>query len=157
MLLWLAKDAGWSGVERLIRDGRAVVPPPSLRLDEDEATSLARAVEHALADIPDHDAMLHKTAWSIDFPAWSPIHRPLPTRVRYLRPGTHVVPYEYFSGINKDRLRRFIRFAGHGAFTVEAIPGSQPPAEGDAGRDPGDLGPRGEPRDLDGPSDPQNR
>jgi hypothetical protein len=72
MLLWLARDAGWAGAEALMAGGRARVPEPGERVElGTEATAaFAAALEAALPDVPGHDAMLHKVAWSIDFPAW---------------------------------------------------------------------------------------
>ena len=151
MMLWLARDAGWAGAERFIADGRALWPEaggPGWRLEAAEAAALAAALEAALADIPDHDAVLHKVAWIIDLPEWSRPDRvdsaglggsggsggsgglagpgkpggiePERYRVRYLRPGQHVGPFEYFSGPNKHRLRRMIDLSRHGGLNMRA-------------------------------------
>lgn len=143
MVLWLARDGGWAGAERFIVDGHAAWPEagaPGWRLDAAEAAVLAAALEAALPDVPDHDAMLHKVAWTIDFPDWSGVQdragRPGPRgqpvrfeperhRLRYLRPGERVGPFEYFSGPNKDRLRKLIELSRHGGLNIRPGPGDR--------------------------------
>lgn len=126
MVLWLAQHSGWAFAPEFIRDGRPVRPGAeaggagggALEFDDARAWSLAEALERALPDLPDHDAMTHKAAWTIDLPPWSdPSGRRL-TKLRYVRSGEKVTPFEYFSGSNKDRIRRLIGFCRAGGFSV---------------------------------------
>lgn len=76
----------------------------------DDADAMAAALEAALPDVPDHDAMAHKVVSRIDMPDREPI--------RYLSPFAKFNPYEYFSGANKARLIRFIGFCRTGGFRI---------------------------------------
>jgi hypothetical protein len=76
------------------------------RVTPEDARSLADALERALADVPDHDALGHKTF----------LHPALPG-VRLVAAGTPVNPYEWFGG-KKDLLRDFIAFCRQGGFEL---------------------------------------
>jgi hypothetical protein len=80
-----------------------------------EAQNWADALENALADIPDHDAMAHKPAAS-----------PMPEIIRYLYRDMHQLPetnqligaLEWFSGRRKQELRDLIDFCREGCFSI---------------------------------------
>jgi hypothetical protein len=76
----------------------------------EDAEALASALETALPDVPDHDAMEHKIVTSIDFPDRNAL--------RFVDPFKRFNPYEYFSGTNKARLTRFIEFCRSGGFRI---------------------------------------
>ena len=76
-----------------------------------DAAAMADALESGLLDVPPFDALGMKVAVSIDMPN---VARPL----RALRPGVKVNPYEYFSGDNRDMVRRFIDFCRAGGFEI---------------------------------------
>lgn len=91
------------------------------KVTDEDAAAMSEALETALPDIPDHDAIAHKVASTIDFPdrpAW-----------RFLNPFRRINPYEYFSGAGKARLTRFIGFCAQGGFTIDG-PGSGPRRSG---------------------------
>src|SRR5262245_53541873 len=69
------------------------------RVTADDARALADALERGLPDIPDHDALAHKT-----------VEIPQEPGERFIRLGTPVSPEEGFSGRHKARLREFIAF-----------------------------------------------
>lgn len=77
---------------------------------DEDASAIARAIENALPDVPDHDAMLHKVGSFIDFPD--------NRQLRSLRPGSRFNAYEYFSGANKRLLRQFMELCRAGGFVI---------------------------------------
>jgi hypothetical protein len=72
----------------------------------EDARALADALERALPDVPDHDALEHKT-----------FTHPAEPGVRLIDANTPVNPFEWFSG-KKDRLREFIAFCRKGGFEI---------------------------------------
>lgn len=126
MLMKLAYDSGWRplgclppedfqavdlngnpvrffSMDYFSRKGQRVLPV--------DAAAIADALESALPDIPDFDAMGLKVSSSIDMPG---LGRPM----RTIRPGVKVNPYEYFSGDNRQTLRRIIEFCRAGGFAI---------------------------------------
>ncbi len=80
------------------------------QVSEEDALAIAEVLTKALEDVPDHDAVAHKVMGYID--------SSLMGRYRILDPTRRVNPFEYFSGENKTRLRRFIRFCRAGGFRI---------------------------------------
>jgi hypothetical protein len=76
------------------------------RITAEDARALADALEQALPDVPDHDALEHKT-----------FTHPAEPGVRLLNIQTPVNPFEWFSG-KKDLLRDFIDFCRQGSFEI---------------------------------------
>jgi len=68
----------------------------------DDARNLADALECALPDVPDHDALEHKLEKSI-----SPSGVPMIG----ISPETPINAFEYFSGDGKNLVKEFIKFA----------------------------------------------
>ena len=89
----LASAYGWKG---------AAIEPGDY-VTEEEAASLADALEEALPDIPDDDAVRGRTEWIGD----------------YHLPTAGVTPTEWFSGAAKIYYKEFIRHCRAGGFTVE--------------------------------------
>jgi hypothetical protein len=89
----LARAYGWMG---------ATIEPGDY-VTEEEAASLADALEEALPDIPDDDAVGGRTEWIGD----------------YHLPTAGVTPTEWFSGAAKIYYKEFIRHCRAGGFTVE--------------------------------------
>lgn len=83
------------------------------QVTDDDARALADALERALPDVPDHDAIAHKVLSVIDTPGLG-----VPPQLRMLNPRARLNPFEYFSGTNKARLRRFIAFCRAGGFRI---------------------------------------
>jgi hypothetical protein len=77
------------------------------RVTAEDARALAEALENALPDVPNHEALTHKT---VELPG-APGECLLPL-------GTPVNPYEWFSGKNKGHLIAFIGFCRQGAFEI---------------------------------------
>ena len=75
----------------------------------EDAGNLADALEQALADVPSHDAIGHKTV-EITFPTGEK-NRALPL-------DADVSPLEYFSGKAKKMLTEFIAFCRTGGFEI---------------------------------------
>jgi len=89
--------AGWGG-GYFSNDGQ--------RVTAEDARELAAALERALPDVPDHDALRHKA-------------RPLGNSGEFGIPvGTPTTPSEWFSGDRKQRLREFIAFCRAGGFVI---------------------------------------
>ena len=76
---------------------------PGDYVDEERAARLAGALEKALPDIPEHDAVRDRTEWIGD----------------YHLPTQHVAPTEWFSGPAKIYYKEFIRHCRAGGFRVE--------------------------------------
>jgi len=76
------------------------------RVQADDARALGEALEQALPDVPDHDALEHKT-----------FRHPSDPSVRLIDVNTPVNPFEWFSG-KKDLLRDFIAFCRQGGFEI---------------------------------------
>jgi hypothetical protein len=77
------------------------------RVTARKALAFADALERALPDIPDHDAMEHKVVF---LPA-APGERLVPFE-------TPVSPFEAFSGKKKERLKDFIALCRRGGFVL---------------------------------------
>jgi hypothetical protein len=76
-----------------------------------DASAMAHAIESALPDIPEHDALSHKVVQEIQLPD---MEQPL----RMLQPGVQVNAFEFFSGQTRPVLIDFIAFAQRGGFTI---------------------------------------
>jgi hypothetical protein len=76
------------------------------RVTAEDARALAEALERALPDVPDHDALAGKTFTHPDLPG-----------VRLVNATTPVNPYEWFSG-KKGLLQDFIAFCRQGGFEI---------------------------------------
>lgn len=75
----------------------------------EDAANLAAALERALADVPDHNAMTHKEKIVVCNGE----------TLRGIPADTRVSPVEFWSGHQgKDYLRRFIRFCRAGEFRI---------------------------------------
>jgi hypothetical protein len=127
-LFALAREQGWtpSGIPEPIltepwdplTDEPPPLPPPwgnaqgplRLRIAEEDAASMADALENALPDIPRFDALSEKTLFRIDSTTMIP--------VRVLKPGVRVSHYEYFSGANRVAMERFISLLRSGPVIV---------------------------------------
>jgi hypothetical protein len=77
------------------------------RVTAQKARAFADALERALPDIPDHDALEHKVVFH---PA-APGERLLPFE-------TPVSPFEFFSGEKKERLKEFIALCRRGGLVI---------------------------------------
>ena len=73
----------------------------------EDAQTLADALERALPDLPNHDALEHKAVELRSAPG--ELALPL---------GTPVNPFEWFSGKNKEHLKTFIAFCRQGGFEI---------------------------------------
>ena len=76
---------------------------PGDYVDEKEAALLAEALEAALPDIPEHDAVGSRTEWIGG----------------YHLPTADVTPTEWFSGAAKIYYKELIRHCRAGGFAVE--------------------------------------
>jgi hypothetical protein len=77
------------------------------RVTAEDVGALADALERALPDIPDHDAMAHKT-----------FEHPSEPGVRLVPIDTPTSPYEWFSGDKKGLVRQFIAYCRRGGFEI---------------------------------------
>jgi hypothetical protein len=78
------------------------------RVTDEDARALADALERSLPDVPDHDALGHKTT----------THPGLPGQ-RLIPIDAEVSPFEYFSGPKgKGRVKEFIAFCRQGGFAI---------------------------------------
>ncbi|HYT93190.1 MAG TPA: hypothetical protein VEL76_31015 [Gemmataceae bacterium] len=73
----------------------------------EDAAALADALERALPDLPEHDALGHKS-----------FEHPSEPGVRLIRSDTPVNPFEWFSGKNKKRVEEFIAYCRKGGFEI---------------------------------------
>jgi hypothetical protein len=96
----LEGEAGWAGGYDT-NDGQTVT--------SEDAAQLADAVEQALPDIPDHDALEHKGQIK-DIPGLGP------TKLFSLT--ENISPVEMFSGDGKEHLRQFIVYCRAGSFQI---------------------------------------
>ena len=118
-LLDLAERYGWTPAGTLAPDPDPVFDDPGSppapwdggyfwndfqRVADADAANLAAAIERALPDIPDHDAMGHKT---IDVGPFKGID-----------PAVSVSALELFSGGIKDRVKDFIAYCRRGGFKI---------------------------------------
>jgi len=76
------------------------------RVSPEDAASLAAALERALEDIPDHDAMEDKTRFIQD-------ERVVPWHM-----AERIPPSEWFSGSRKQRVRDFVTFCRAGGISI---------------------------------------
>ena len=79
------------------------------RTTAEDARNLADALEQALADVPSHDALGHKSV-SIELPGGE--------KTRAIPADADVSPLEYFSGKGKKTLVEFIAFCRTGGFSI---------------------------------------
>jgi hypothetical protein len=91
----------WHDVDGQLSDVAALsdgdyTPPDGRRITEGDARAMADALERALPDIPDHDALSEKTASRGD--------EPLSLWGRCASPGVTIIAIEEFSGRNKPLL-----------------------------------------------------
>ena len=77
------------------------------RVTPEDSRALADALEQALPDLPDHDALAHKA-----------FEHPQAPGERFIAWNTPVTPMEMFSGKNKQRVRDFITFFRGGGFVI---------------------------------------
>ena len=127
MVLKLALDAGWKPrgtappedfYGEVERDGyttkqwnpRNYFSRRGQSVSEEDALAISEALTKALQDVPDHDAVAHKVMGFID--------TSLIGRFPILDPKRKVNPFEYFSGENKNRLRKFIVYCRAGGFKI---------------------------------------
>jgi hypothetical protein len=98
-------DRSWDRVRDLARayGWKGTAMKPGDYVDEETAARLADALEEALPDIPDHDAVGGRTEWIGD----------------YHLPAESVTSTEWFSGAAKMYYKEFIRHCRAGGFTVE--------------------------------------
>jgi hypothetical protein len=102
-MLRLASENGWQPAGTFPdseNSGRRVSP--------EDARALADALERALPDIPNHDALEHKA-----FTAPG-----LPSGERFIRADEDINPLEYYSGESKLHLRQFIELCRQGGFEI---------------------------------------
>ncbi len=76
-----------------------------------DAAAMAVAIESALPDIPEHDALSHKVVQEIQLPD---MEQPL----RMLQPGVQVNAFEFFSGGTRAVVIDFVSFARAGGFSI---------------------------------------
>ena len=98
-------DRSWDRIRELARayGWKGATIEPGDYVTEEEAASLADALEEALPDIPDDDAVGGRTEWIGD----------------YHLPTAGVTPTGWFSGVAKIYYKEFIRHCRAGGFTVE--------------------------------------
>jgi len=98
-------DRSWDRIRELARayGWKGATIEPGDYVTEEEAASLADALEEALPDIPDDDAVGGRTEWIGD----------------YHLPTAGVTPTGWFSGAAKIYYKEFIRHCRAGGFTVE--------------------------------------
>ena len=75
----------------------------------EDASNLADALERAIDDLPNHDALEHKTV---------KVAIGGGCQVRSIRDGASVLPFEFFSGRRKDWVREFIAYCRAGEFCI---------------------------------------
>ncbi|CAN5699949.1 hypothetical protein BH11PLA1_BH11PLA1_03740 [soil metagenome] len=80
------------------------------RVSAEDARALGDRLEDLLLDIPNYDAVLHKVQQMIILPPLG--------ELRLLKPGAKVNTVEFFSGRNKEVLRRYAKFAQGGGFEI---------------------------------------
>jgi hypothetical protein len=110
-LLRLASLAGWQPAGTLPPEGAGdwdgnYFTNDGQRVGDEDARGLAEALERALPDVPDHDALGDKAFY----------HPALPG-VRLVDARTPVNSFEWFAG-QKDVLKRFIAFCRAGGFEI---------------------------------------
>jgi hypothetical protein len=98
-------DRSWGRILDLARayGFEEVRMDPGDYVDHEKAVRLAEALERALPDIPDHDAVGDRTEWIGD----------------YHLPRADVSSTEWFSGAAKAYYEEFIRHCRAGGFRVE--------------------------------------
>ena len=112
-VLTLARNNGWEPAGTIFEDD----PDWQGHYDTNEgqlvtavdAARLADALERALPDIPDHDALEHKTR-EVDLPGLGP--------TRLIDARENLSPIELFSGDRKEQLRKFILYCRAGSFQI---------------------------------------
>ena len=104
-------DRSWDRIRELARayGWKGATIEPGDYVTEEEAASLAAALEEALPDIPEDDAVGGRTEWIGD----------------YHLPAADVTLTEWFSGAAKIYYKEFIRHCRAGGFRVE-YDGSRP-------------------------------
>lgn len=81
------------------------------KITDEDALSIAVALENSLPDVPDHDAVSHKVAAEIEGAGLG--------RMRMLRPGVRMNSFEFFSGESKAKLKQFVKFCRAGGFRID--------------------------------------
>ncbi|MEP7134307.1 MAG: hypothetical protein ABI904_05190 [Chloroflexota bacterium] len=109
-----ALNADWFGMY-LTNDGQTVTA--------EDAHALAEALECALHDIPDVESKMdwNPQLWADDLPEWlAPHERELieDGLQEHALVAMRQHPYEFFAGVEKQYLMRFIRFCRMGSFTI---------------------------------------
>jgi hypothetical protein len=77
-------------------------------VSKNDAKELAKALTDALEDIPNHDAVAHKTE----------MHIRNGKEVRVVKPNVRFNLFEAFSGDNKKLVKDFVWFCNQGAFEI---------------------------------------
>ena len=112
-VLTLARNNGWEPTGTILEDdpdwqGHYDTNDGQLVTAVD-AGRLADALERALPDIPNHDALEHKTR-GVDLPGLGP--------TRLIDAREHLSSVELFSGDRKEQLRKFILYCRAGSFQI---------------------------------------
>ncbi|MBL0871214.1 MAG: hypothetical protein IBJ18_11630 [Phycisphaerales bacterium] len=82
------------------------------RVSDADAKRLGEKLEDMLLDIPNHDATMHKVMQVIVLPPLG--------EMRVLKPGEKVNMVEFFSGRNKNILRKYAEFCKQGGFSINS-------------------------------------
>jgi len=116
LLLELAQQYGWEPQGTTLHDDEGVIEDEwaggycsndGQQVSAADAAALADALERALPDIPNHDAMEHKTTPIPGMPG----ERGIPMDVKF-------TAFELFSGENKAHLREFISYCHKAGFWI---------------------------------------
>jgi hypothetical protein len=128
MLMKLAFDGGWrpigclepEGWTGLDAEGKSVkffsmdyFGGRGQRVQEQDALAIAQALETAMDDIPQFDALGFKVQSEIRLPGQD-------QTIRQLRPGAKVNPFEFFSGRGREAVLAFAEFCREGAYSIHA-------------------------------------
>jgi hypothetical protein len=126
MLMKLAFDAGWKpmgcmepeGWTGVDGEGKAIkflsmdyFGGRGQRVRQEDAEAIATALEAAMDDIPQFDALGFKVQSEIRLPGQE-------QTIRQLRPGAKVNPFEYFSGRGREAVSAFAEFCREGSYSI---------------------------------------
>jgi hypothetical protein len=121
----LATVYGWrptgtvaEGVDQSGWDRSSVVHEGQSVSAADVAT-LADALQRALPDIPDHDALRIAISSLAPGQIWPAGIEQLVVQNGIVGINPSVSPFEYFAGIHKTQVRRFIEYCQRGAFAIK--------------------------------------
>jgi hypothetical protein len=103
----LAQELGALSVHANYAQLRRYFGHRGYRVSAQDANALADALAKALPDIPNHDALTHKTVGAEHDP-----------NMRFVLGGTAVSAYEWFSGHQKTALRSLVEFCREGEFAI---------------------------------------